>query len=232
MSLSKAIAQVPGIKSVHGPRPQLDKENCLKYHGQLENPVEAVRKRRAKIVNSAATNNLHYVENSWFMSALAEEFVELFPECKIVHLIRDGRDFVRSGINRPWFNEKHALWKRWQSAIGRWNRDKWNPPPECKTVFEKICWLWAEQQRTIEAGMQKIPEKNRGGIVKFEDLIGSKINWFLETINLKADKDILMKKANASSKHKISKWTEWDSDFVDGAKKWMGDTLLQYDYQW
>jgi len=232
MSLSKAIAQVPGVKSVHGPRPQLDKENCLKYHGQLENSTAIIKAKRGKIIDSAINNGLHYVENSWFMSALAEEFVELYPECKIVHLIRDGRDFVRSGVNRPWFNENHPLWKRWQSAIGRWNRDKWNPPSDCKTAFEKICWLWAEQQRIIELGLSNIPEKNRSGRVYFEDLISGKINWFLERIGLEANNEIVMKKVNSSRKHKMQKWPEWDSELIESAKRWMGKTLTKYNYEW
>lgn len=218
-SLANALTNLDNVKSFHGPKPQLDKENCLKYHGALTNPIEVIKAARGKLVAKTLNSKCSYVENTWFMSALIDDLHDTFP-CHVVMLIRDGRDFVRSGMSRPWFTNEEI----WMKAIGRWNRDKWNPPKECKTRFEKICWLWAEQQKVM------LSSKNKPEVFKFEDLISSPIGWFIDSLGLHGE--VFMEKANFTKSFVIPKWTEWDKAMIEEAKRWMGDILEEFGYGW
>lgn len=218
-SLTNALSTLNNVKAFHGPRPQLDKENCLKYHGKLKNPVESIKRAREKFITNTLNSNCSYVENSWFMTALIDDFYEAYP-CHVVMVIRDGRDFVRSGMSRPWFTDQ----KVWQNAIGRWNRDKWNPPKECKSRFSKVCWLWAEQQRVM------LNSKHKPEVFKFEDLISVPLDGFISKIGLQGS--ATMKKANFTKKFSIPKWTDWNKKMVRQAKRWMGEMLEEFNYDW
>jgi hypothetical protein len=228
-ALALAFKKLDGVDSYHGPN-VFERENCLKYHGKLsERDISTMlSQKRDGLLLESRNNNHHYIESSWFLSAMLEDIVKKYPDALIVHLVRDGRDFVRSGMNRFWF--KPGALSRYNS----WTRDRWNPPGDCITRFEKISWLWAEQQRTQRLSMEKIPKKNNGGTIRLEDLIAQKnINWFADRIGLPHSGDIILEKTNKSKNaHVISPWQEWDTEHISQARRWMDAELREYNYEW
>ena len=203
-SLAYAINSVDKVKAFNCPY-GLENYNCNAYLKDL-NRVNTDRK---KLIESVHNSNCDFVECSVCLRYCFEDIVKSYPECIIVHLVRDGRDFVRSGFNRPWFNK------------GKKDR------------FNMICNHWDKGQIQIIESMKKIPEKNCGGVVKFEDLIKGDIRWFLDRIGLKSTKEIMMSVLNnTKTLFKLPKWNEWDQELVNKSKIYMGKELEHFEYKW
>ena len=204
MSIANAIDNVDGVKAFHVPS-GLEDYNCNAYLKQL-NRIKVDRKKLIEFVHDS---NCHFVESMVCLRFYFEDVVKSYPECVIVHLVRDGRDYVRSGFNRPWFTT------------------------EKKDRFKMICKNWAEGQFQMVESMKKIPEHNRGGVVRFEDLIKGDISWFLDGLGLKSTKEITMPVVNSTKGvFKLPKWDEWNQKLINEAKIYMGKELEHFGYKW
>ena len=202
-SIASTLNNVDNVKAFHSPF-NFENYNCCKYLSQLEE----VKKQRKKLIESVINNNYNYIESAVCIRYCIEDLVKLYPECTIVHLVRDGRDFVRSGLNRPWFK-------------GNVNNR-----------FNKICKLWAEGQRMTIKSMKKIPKKNYGGVIKLEDLSGKNINWFIEKIGLKSKNPTMMLALHTAKNYNFPQWVEWNSTLINRAKILMGKELKYFGYKW
>tara|TARA_R110002020_G_scaffold50716_9_gene143358 strand:+ start:83498 stop:84268 length:771 start_codon:yes stop_codon:yes gene_type:complete len=238
-SLVGALSKVKNIDAYHGPGyKELEKVNCLSYlrsrgmsNISEKEIIRMIKRNRDSMIQKSNLSGCTYVESSWFISALLPEIIKAYPDAIVIHLVRDGRDFVRSGMNRFWFSGNPKNLKR----INAWTRDRWTPVSGCKTRFQKICWLWAEQQRVMKNGLGKIPNKNNFGTVKFEDLIAGDIRWFLKKVRINASNNIKvsMEKLNKTSgKFVIDKWGNWSAGEKNDAKVWMGKELKYFGYKW
>jgi hypothetical protein len=77
-----------------------------------------------------------YVEDNTWNILFARELVELIPEAKILHVIRDPRDVVASLIQQTWSPsdvQKAALWYR--SLMTYWLAIRPDLPPDCYHEF-------------------------------------------------------------------------------------------------
>lgn len=227
LSLKNSFNSINGFKAFHKEN-QLEKENCLNYHKKINNVNKLIYDKRFSIIENVCNKDINYIECSWYMCTFIHELVNNFPECKIFHLVRNGRNFVKSGMSRSWFKGKDT---KYYKSINSWSRDRWNPPKECKNRFEKICWLWNEQQKIIYISMKNIPDINNYGIIKFEDLVreGS-INFILDKLNMKIKRLIKYKKSNHTKKQ--TKINYNSIQYKKSADKWMGEMMrtLYYDY--
>jgi hypothetical protein len=104
-----------------------------------EGDVEAVR-----FIHTGFT---HGIEAAPHLSLVADTLVAK----KIVHLVRDGRRVVQSGLNRGWYQNNRP-----------WNRIKPDLPGD---VFEKCCrfWVYTNERAASVAGLR----------VRLEDLAAS-----------------------------------------------------------
>lgn len=225
-ALSEAFVDAPYTLSLHGPD-KFEKANCLNYKGKLKSPKKIIINKRKQLVEMAHTRGLHYVENSWFISTFVKELSEVFPDCIIVHLVRDGRDFVRSGMSRKWFTGN----KKFLNSESAWTRDHWTPPAIHKDRLSKVCWLWNEQQEVIHSQMIKLPEKNNGGVIHFEKLITEDLSKYMEQWGINCEGPIYMKKVNVTNNYKVPHWSEWNVRQIGKCKKIMGKSLEQHGYK-
>ena len=205
-SFHQAFDSLPNVISYHGARPKVEKENNLRYKlYKVAEQIDTLRERRLPLIHDAIVEKKHFVECTWFMTAFTRDLAKLFPSCTIIHLIRDGRDFVRSGWVRPWFVEGNFSY---MSSIHSWSRDRFDPPSECQDRFSKICWLWAEQQRIMNYGMKRLKEWNNGGLVRVEDYRNKDLQPFFRTLGVLPkgwNKPIKMPVSNVTAKHEFPK---------------------------
>ena len=236
-SIVEALSKIENVSAHHGPKNKhFERINCLRYLEKRGEPgvdsdqvIAKLKKYRDPLIRQVASEGQVYIESSWFISAILPELVQLYPDAKIIHLVRDGRDFVRSGMNRFWFSGKKSDLKR----VGIWTRDKWGPPASCKTRFQKICWLWAEQQRVMQAGLKRIPSKNNFGVVRFEDLIVNGLDEFINKLDINGKTGVTMQALNKTKKNfLIPHWREWDPKMAAEAKRHMGAELELFRYRW
>jgi len=218
---SKALAaalDLPGVHSLHGPLPRVERANCLHHRGQLQDPHATVRAARKKLVIGTLRRDLHYVESSWFLCSLGAVLKDVFPGCRLIHLVRDGRDFVRSGMARPWFkNDRKYLAKPWS-----WSRDRWHPPPQANSRIAKIAWLWAAQQNSIAA--------HADSVLRLEDLIADGL--VLSDLGLPMSTRVLLPRMNATENHVIPRWPDWTAPMRADFDRWASPVLARYGYSW
>ncbi len=201
-SIALALDRVKSVKSFHSPF-KLENYNC---HNYLDN-IKDMKLRRARLIKSVRKEGYDYVESANCIRHHLVDLVEDYPDCLIVHLVRDGRDYVRSGFNRPWFQRQHDR-------------------------FAKICGLWATGQRMTIDSFKKIPEKNRGGVVRLEDLRKGDMRWFIRSLGLRSQAYIKLPAAHVAKTYNMPPWTEWDKKTVREANAIMGVELKHFGYKW
>ena len=72
----------------------------------------------------------------------AEAIKQVYPRARFIHLVRHPGDFVRSGLNRGWYQgqQRHEL-GRIRGTTPQW---------ETLSRTAKIAWLWEQTNRYIE----------------------------------------------------------------------------------
>jgi hypothetical protein len=126
--------------------------------------------------------------------SLAEPIQTAFPNVRFVFLHRDGRDVVRSGMNRPWFAPHDTL-----PRIGA-DRDG--------SRFEKICRLWAEMNREI---LKSLEGKDYLDL-PFQTLVSAEGGRQLEDALDEEFDEHELAPVNESRKKDFPRYEEWPSD--------------------
>ncbi|MFX1500555.1 MAG: sulfotransferase [Promethearchaeota archaeon] len=150
---------------------------------------------------------------------------KLFSNVILIHLIRDGRDVVRSLIPRTIFTDternpgrtrifKNELGAKW-AHIGR---------------FEKLCWYWKIENEYLNENIEKT--------IMFEKLL-SDYEYFkteiLDLLDLKISKKIWLesinKPQNITKKHTFDHWTKWNEDYKIKFEQICGELMRKNGYQ-
>jgi hypothetical protein len=125
----------------------------------------------------------YWVDCSNKLSWIIEPLYELFPDAVFIHVVRDGRKVVSSFFHKlkteMYDDESVGILRNWMENPKKYPEPPpekkywWNLPPEQYSRFERICYHWAEINRTIAGSFRKIPRKN-SWTVKLEDLTQKK----------------------------------------------------------
>jgi len=201
-ALANTLNTIKGVKAFQSPFGQ-ENYSCSIY---LKD-IKKVNKDRDELIKSVHNDGYHYIESSVCIRHHIKSVVNNYPKCLIIHLVRDGRDFVRSGFNRTWFKKS-------------------------KKRFIRICKHWSDAQCQIIESMKELPTENKGGIVRLEDLSKNDINWFLNNIGLDSEDRIKMIKTNVTkTQFKLPIWKDWNSQLMNDVKKYMGKELEYFKYK-
>jgi len=151
---------------------------------------------------------------------------QLFPNAEIIHLVRDGRDVVRSMMARKTMTSEDQNTKNIRPTNDNPWYDKW----ESMNRFEKLCWYWDVENRYLHKNIDKI--------IYFEKLI-SDYDYFnknlLLPLNLEIHKEIFEKEIkspkNLTKKHKIPRWNDWEPEKIESFNKICGETMKNLGYE-
>jgi hypothetical protein len=145
-----------------------------------------------------------YGEANGLLRRHIEPIKYFVPNVTFIHLIRDGRDFVRSVISRGTYSGMHRIYKDFKPPIVDELSSRWDELSE----FERVCWLWQWENGYIREHV-----KNRS---RFEDLISSYEHFssqILQPANLELDESIwesfVNRKINATSDFTFKSWEDW-----------------------
>jgi len=225
--LSLLLNKSPGAYIVHEPvrwdfraykAAFYDDKKAYKYIQEFRKKeiYDRARKREINIygeVNSVLRRHCNALKKS-------------FPNAKIFHLIRDGRDVVRSSMSRGTMTDNHPSTKKIHPTQKSPWKDKWNN----MTQFEKICWYWDVENRYLNKNIKKT--------LQFEKLISS-YKYFkehlLDPLELKISKETWQKEVNSpkniTNKYTTPHWTEWEKGKMDVFNEICGDTMRVNGYE-
>ncbi len=150
MSLVRLLQQ-NGIRGCfHELAPDLFREGLDYYHRRIDAQTLAAKLRSTRAGVFFEANNRLF--------SLAHPIRLAFPNAKFVFLCRNGRQVVRSGLQRKWYQPEDPF------RTLRFGADTGATP------FVKICRYWTEVNRRILEDLQTLQSDYM--LLRFEDLAG------------------------------------------------------------
>lgn len=111
-----------------------------------------------------------YLEANCQMIGLVDILPKLFSNSKIIYIIRDPRDWVRSWMNKPntYYSMKDVRqWFGGRISAKSIKSDKYSKNWKKMDVFEKLCWAWnCENSYAFECSKTN----NNIQVYRYEDL--------------------------------------------------------------
>lgn len=111
-----------------------------------------------------------YVESNLGYYGLIDAAPHVFKNHRLIYMVRDGRDWIRSTINWGEVYGKRGIRKlfahKWPTAKDSGNdvyADRWDG----FSRFEKLCWAWS---RLNEYALNTISENPHARVYKFENI--------------------------------------------------------------
>lgn len=153
-----------------------------------------------------------WIDSSNALPWIADVILDIFPDAKFVHLIRDGRKVVSSFYNKfedVMYDKNYVIkLKNWldnpQEAIKPSPyKNYWRPLPgygkdfieaNPKDRFEYLCWYWAEINSHIDSFKDNV-DNNNFMHIKLEDLVANKESFdsFINFIGLESHSELFQK---------------------------------------
>jgi len=237
---AKFLNQFGNVYATHEPSPDFLGLAIDYVRGEVSKKevikrIEQDRRALCKDIKRKQANV--YVESNNRLFSLIDPLRDVFNDYKIIHIIRDGRDYVRSGMSREWYTKKDKYPRLKATYFSNdLYYDKW----DTMSRFEKICWRWQKKDGFI---LDSIKDDPNSITVKFEDIFKDDdykgIYQIAEYIGLpKSETDkmidkMMNRKVNSTSKHIIDKWSSWSQDMVESFEEIAGEHMKKYyDYKW
>lgn len=225
----------------HNTAPELYEQSLLAYQLQKSNRAndQAIRQLLAEIVYSARQDlmvdaighNKRFIETNNRISFFAPVLAELFPHAQFVHLYRDPAGFVKSGMNRNWYNKSMYDHVR-PFPVTEPEATEWNH----YSRVAKIAWLWRETNQTIDGYLSGIPA-DRYRRFNFSDLntdaVSELLNWLDIDIKPNVISAQLNTKVNPQKSGDFPSYPEWSEkdrkDFLQQVSDYAA--YLGFDYK-
>jgi len=236
--IAKTLARHPETLSLHEPLPHLNIESFANWKGShvAQEINRRVNNKRQDLLEQVEGNGLIYIESSHYCSHLIPILSELFGG-GFIYLYRDGRDFVRSGLEREWwytnnFFSSHLKGKgKVKQVLKRrvrrkflidmgytWEDHRLLPPKKYKTRIEKISWLWVEINSVIQDSLSKL-SSDKYIYLKLEEFNSGGVDRLLSFLDIKSTKKIKLqmekvskKKPNRTSNRTILPFDKWKKE--------------------
>ena len=192
-TISNVLSQSHDMVCTHEPLPRLIEE-CARYrYGDFdaEELADLLRESRP-----AEIDGRRYGESANRLSPAAPLLAATFPQAQFLWLVRDGREFVASGMQRGWYADaKDTLWERWRlrgDRLGEVSEAEW----EAWSAFERVCWLWRRTNEMIRDDLAALDD-GRSRLVRLEDLENDmddiaeflkieKVDWAVDRLNARS----------------------------------------------
>ncbi len=223
-----------GVDARHEPRPDLFDLGTRRMRGEVSDADAAreLRLQRLEIRKELAQRDVNrYVESNNNMAYLLPQIFDLWPQAKFIHIVRNGRDFVRSSFSKKVVsrstNQLDAMFMTDDDKRRRLQAGDLPGDPYCDrwaeiSRFEKLAWYWMTKDRLICDALEGHPAAIR---IRFEDLFDSAkgVDCLLQmlahlelTDALKVEQGeiarLMGKRVNESSSYLLPGPSEWSAE--------------------
>ncbi len=165
---------------------------------------------RRNVIDRELKNNLvsNYGEVNGLLRRHCKAIHRFYPSSKVVHLVRDGRDVVRSMMSRKSFKWYDISTRFVHPLKGDPYWNKWY----LMSRFEKLCWYWMIDNKYLRL--------NCNNRIEFEKIISDYNYYKLNVLDLlginqseKNWKFLVKKPKNITKKYYFPHWTEWNKEY-------------------
>lgn len=195
-------------------------------HSESEAATYATEYRKAEIYFRTNTLDFDvYGEINPFLRRHCAAMKLAFPEAKQFQIVRDPRNVLRSLMSRELFDRKdpmgHVIFPPKEDPYS----EKWNS----MSRFEKLCWLWAADNRFIRKNTHHtiLFEKLRkdfdyfdSHVLKFLDLEMNPDDWHSEINTV----------YNSTPRYTFPKYPEWTAEQKRQFETICGEEMAVYGY--
>ena len=179
----------------------------------------------------------HHIDANNFLYGLASITPELYPNLKVLHIVRDPRDYVTSQLN---FSRQKRT-----SFIGNYLVPFWQPNPFLVgelplsrafgfSRFEKYCWVWDFKNRVMSWLESSATPYLR---VRFEDLFNrepeiafKQITDFFGLPPAENVREKFREPANASKPTFFPEWRDWSPKQARQLQSLCGRQMTSFGY--
>lgn len=213
---------------------------------QHEEAVDLLALYRMNVLRKVRKEGFeYYVESNPNIAYMVPVIRSLFPQCRIVHIVRNGIDYVRSMYSR-----RHNLKKgkglaftpkdsRKRLRADYFPDDPYSDKWEEIDRFQRICWNWTKKDGLIREQVKKDPQART---FKFEDLfLEKKPKVWKELITFMEVEDLVFSmedalgyvgttKSNQVADYKIGDWADWPEEKKKAFVRIAGEHMQEYGY--
>jgi len=186
--------------------------------------IQGFRKKEIYVRTRHLTPGI-YGETNGNLRCHAYAIQKAFPQATVLHLVRDGREVVRSHMSRRTMTSKNPFSMR----IHPVKTDPWSARWAEMDRFARICWYWQEENSRLRKAI--------GKTVQFEKILSS-YEYFHDEI-LEPCQIIIDKKAweetsasprNTTSNFQMAKWDDWTLEQQKVFREICGDEMAKCGY--
>ena len=226
--LATLLDRDPTALIEHEPVPQETRAHREAIHNP-DSAHEYVRSFRKREIYLRAARHHAQLESYGEVNGILRRHIDAIcahiPHATLLHLVRDGRDFVRSIVSRRTYSGKHFVYGDFSPPVVDEYSSRWADLSE----FEKACWVWQCENKHMR---EKV-----GATVRFEDILSSYksfCTFVTEPLGLSVQETLWQKSVNrprnVTVNHKLGHWSEWTSEQRRQFEAICGDEMREYDY--
>ncbi len=238
-----------GLESAERILPHLTLQNLAGYlePSQSESILRQFRDRQVKQIQRERPDINHLCDIAYYYAPFAAVLPRVFPESKLVVIVRDGRHFVRSAYTSEvpdpmpagYVDEREFTSHELFCAAGRLQPREDDPISDSWddfTPFQKNCWLWAETNRILLDVVDQ-REPGRVCLTRFEELFQSEAEMdrllhYLEIEDIPKEKrgGIIGMRLNARTGTVLPHPNQWEEERVSEFENIAGATMNRLGY--
>lgn len=186
-----------------------------------------------------------YIESNHIIYGLLDLIIELFPNSKVIWIMRDPRTWIRSAINSGSYH-LYGIWD-WDSINLSVRANNFPEDPaasrwKAMSKFEKYCWYYANVNKRA---LELLERTDNVKIFRYEDLFDrtSGDSHFKEMLEYASQfndgfrrsyeykPELLNNKIHAAaSKRLLPKWNDWNNSLVESMDCHCGDIMRRFGY--
>jgi Sulfotransferase family len=225
--LSGLLNRDPDALVVHEPVPV----ETLEHKRAFDDPQEARRyirdfRLREIYLRTHRERVSRYGEVNGCLRRHAVALQEFLPQATLIHIVRDGRDLVRSLVARETYAGSHPVYHDFRPPPDDAVAARWDD----LSLFERSCYGWNVENAYLR---RHVPLR-----VRFEDMLSS-YDLFnrgvLEPTGLRVSEadwaDSAQRPENATAAHTLPEWSSWSEDETRTFWDLCGEEMRHYGYE-
>lgn len=225
--LATLLNEARDARVEHEPVPM----ETLAHRAAVEDPGTAAPyirdfRRKELYLRVARAHPAHYGEVNGILRRHVDALRDAIPGVQLLHLVRDGRDVVRSLVSRHTYGGKHPVYAGFHPPPVDDYARRWDELSE----LERACWVWRSENRYMRERI--------AGRARLEDIATSYValrEQVLDPLGLALDESAWDAAAratppNRTSRHDMPPWDDWTDRQKATFREICGEEMAHYGY--